>query len=236
MKPASRPRVVPVDVALFGFLHAYLIVGERVVVVDSGYPSSPRRILAALRREGVTPADVSLILLTHGHLDHIGGAVELRAALDAPLALHRLDAEIARTGRDRPLKPTDLRGRLFLPFMPRRIEPFEPDLVHDGDVDLAAFGVAGRTMHTPGHTPGSISVLLDEATLAGDLLAGGFLRGRAPREPYFADDRQQLRASIERVLRASAAPLFIGHRGPLEPRVVASHFNVGTAASTPGPD
>ena len=72
--------------------------------------------------------------------------------------------------------------------------------------------------------------------MAGDLLAGGFLRGRAPREPYFADDRQQLRASIERVLRASEAPLYIGHRGPLEPRSVARRFNVETGAPSAGSD
>jgi hydroxyacylglutathione hydrolase len=195
-----------------------------VIVVDSGYPSSARRILAALQRQGVAKADVALILLSHGHLDHVGGANELRAELDAPVALHRLDAEIARTGRDRPLQPTDLRGRLFQPFMPRQIAPFEPDLVHDGDLDLAQFGVAGRTLHTPGHTPGSISVLLDEATVAGDLLAGGFLRGGSPREPYFADDKQQLQASIGRVLELSRATIYVGHRGPLEAGAVARRF------------
>jgi len=220
----SRPLVVPVDVALFGFLHAYLVVGERIVVVDAGYPSSPRRILAALTRRRASTRDVSLILLTHGHLDHVGGADELRRRTGAPIALHRLDAEIARSGHDRPLHPTDFAGRLFLPFMPRTIPPFEPDIVHDGDLDLASFGVAGRTLHTPGHTPGSISVLLDDATLAGDLVAGGFLRGRAPREPYFADDRGQLVRSLDRLLSESRGPLLVGHRGPLPRDAVARRF------------
>ena len=232
MKHSSRPVVVPMDLAWFGLLHAYLLLGERVIVVDAGYPSSPRRIRAALRREGVSKADVSLILLTHGHLDHIGGAHELRSELGAPIALHRLDAEIARSGHDRPLKPTDLLGRLSLPFMPRRIAPFEPDLVHDGELDLAEFGVAGHTLHTPGHTPGSISVVLQEATVAGDLLAGGFLRGRAPREPWFADDRDQLRSSIETLLQRSNARLYVGHRGPLSSAAVARRFDLPSSRSS----
>lgn len=222
----SRPTVVPVDLALFGFLHSYLLLGERIVVVDAGYPSSPRRILRALAGHAAGTTDVSLILLTHGHLDHAGGADELRRRLGAPIAIHRLDAEIPRTGRDRPLHPTDLAGRLFRPFMPRTIAPFEPDIVHDGDLDLAPFGLAGRTLHTPGHTPGSISVLLEDATLAGDLCAGGFLRRGAAREPYFADDRDALRRSLEALLARTRGPLLVGHRGPLERDAVARRFGL----------
>jgi glyoxylase-like metal-dependent hydrolase (beta-lactamase superfamily II) len=229
----SKPTVVPVDLAWFGFLQAYLLLGERTVVVDAGYPASPRRILAALDRERVRHSDVSLILLTHGHLDHIGGADELRRELGAPIALHRLDADIARTGRDRPLLPTDLRGRLFLPFMPRSVAPFEPDLVHDGRLDLAEFGVAGRTVHTPGHTPGSISVLLDDVTVAGDLLSGGFLRGGTPRLPYFADDREQLRESLKQLLRQAGAKLYVGHRGPLGREDALRRFGTWMAEQSP---
>lgn len=222
----SRPTIVTVDVAWFGFLHVYLLIGERTVVVDAGYPRSPQRVVDALQRHGVAPSDVSLILLTHGHLDHLGGAAELRDRLDAPIALHRLDAEIARTGRDRPLHPTDLRGRLFLPFMPRTIEPVEPDVIHDGSLELAPFGVAGRTLHTPGHTPGSISVLLEEATIGGDIASGGFLRGHSPREPYFADDRAELRRSLANLLSVAKGPVLVGHRGPLALEAMARQFGL----------
>lgn len=165
----SSPRIVPIALAPWGFLNAYLVQGERTIVVDAGYPRMARRILGALEREGTDPRDVSLILLTHGHLDHLGGVTRLRQELDAPVALHSADAAIARSGRDRALQGTDLFGRAFALFAPRTAPAFEPDIVHDGELDLAPFGVPGHTLHTPGHTPGSVSVVLDEAVLCGDL-------------------------------------------------------------------
>ena len=231
----SSPAVVPIDLAWFGFLHAYLVRGERTIVVDTGYPFSTGPIKQTLTRLGIKPGDVSLILLTHGHLDHLGGARELRELLGAPVALHRLDADIARTGQGRPLLPTGLAGRLFAPFAPRTAPAFEPDIIHDGELDLAPFGVAGRTIHTPGHTAGSISVLLEDCVLAGDLAAGGFLRASAPGLPYFADDRSQLQASLERVVGVARGPIYVGHRGPLAADAVARRFGIPTAPTSAGP-
>src|SRR5690606_35391998 len=122
-----------------GFLTAYLVRGERTIVVDTGYPSGVGRIMRALHADGIAPDEVSLILLTHGHLDHLGGARELRETLGAPVALHRLDAEIARSGRDRPLIGTDIAGRIFARFAPRTAPAFEPDVVHDGELDLGPY-------------------------------------------------------------------------------------------------
>ncbi|MDQ3491943.1 MAG: MBL fold metallo-hydrolase [Chloroflexota bacterium] len=229
----ARPAVIPVELTPFGFLNAYLLRGERTVVVDTGYPSGARRMLAALERHGIAPSDVSLILMTHGHLDHLGGAAELRTRLRVPTALHRLDAEIAASGRDRPLRPARLAGRLFAPFAPRSAPAFQPDIVHDGELDLAPYGIAGRTIHTPGHTPGSISVLLDDCVLAGDLVVGGFLRRHVPGLPYFADDRGQLQASIERVLAVANGPLFVGHRGPVSRESVARRFPTRSRSGRP---
>jgi glyoxylase-like metal-dependent hydrolase (beta-lactamase superfamily II) len=137
------------------------------------------------------------------------------------VALHRADAEIARSGRDRPLHGTDLVGKAFALFAPRTVPAFEPEIVHDGELDLALYGMPGRTVPTPGHTPGSVSVVLDEAVLCGDLLAGSFLRGSAPRLPYFADDQAALAGSVRALLTASRGPWHLGHRGPLDPRDVA---------------
>jgi glyoxylase-like metal-dependent hydrolase (beta-lactamase superfamily II) len=216
----SSPRIIPVSLAPWGFLNAYLIRGERTIVVDAGYPRMSRGVLAALEGEGVRPQDVSLILLTHGHLDHLGGVTRLREVLDAPVALHRADAEIARTGRDRPLRGTDLFGKVFALFAPRTAPAFEPEIVHDGELDLGPFGVPGRTLHTPGHTPGSISVLLEEAVICGDLLAGGALRGSSPRLPYFADDIDAVATSVQALLEMSRGRWLVGHRGPLDPAAI----------------
>ena len=64
------------------------------------------------------PSAIRLILLTHGHVDHFGGAQALRAATSAPVAVHRADAEFLRTGRNPELASTGMEGRIFRPFLP----------------------------------------------------------------------------------------------------------------------
>lgn len=210
--------------------NVYLITGERAVLVDAGGPKDVRRILAFLREHRVEPGKLSLILLTHGHWDHAGGAAQLKAAMQAPIAIHRADADLVRRGTNGTLMPTNLTGRLILPFVNKPYPPFEPDLLIDDEMDLSNFGVAARILFTPGHTPGSLSVQTAEGEMiVGDLLVGGWFGGwlfpTTPGLHYFADDLAQLHASVQKVLAAAPSVIHPGHGGPLDPEAVARRFS-----------
>ncbi len=209
--------------------NAFLITGEKAILVDSGGPNDVPRILTFLQQHGITEGKLALILLTHGHWDHAGGAAELRAKTKAPIAIHRGDVELVRQGSNGTPKPTCLMGYLIRAFVNRGYPPFEPDILIDEEIDLTPFGVAGRIVFTPGHTPGSISVLTgDGGIIVGDLLMGGWFGGALfasrPGLHYFADDLAGVKTSIGKVLALSPRVIHPGHGGPLDPKAVMRKF------------
>ncbi|WP_053630718.1 MBL fold metallo-hydrolase [Streptomyces sp. H021] len=219
----SRTKVVPIPVMGRHNINAYLLLGRRPVIVDAGTPGSGRRIAEQVAAHGVDPADVSLIVVTHGHIDHFGSAAELHRLTGAPVAGHVADLGPFRTGRARePYLPTGRMGRLMArnKKLHMRVEPFEPGVLVAGETDLEDFGVAARIMPTPGHTAGSVSVLTSEGDLvAGDLIANSFfglVRGR-PANPPFHDDPLLNLASLRRMLDLNPTRLHVGHGTPLEP-------------------
>lgn len=211
--------------------NTYLLRGTRCVLVDTGNPGSEQTILRQLARHGVQPHDIALILLTHGHGDHFGSAAALRALTGAPVAIHHCDAGALRAGRNPPLRATGRSGRVLrlMPFIRQASPPVEPDIVIDGPFDLSAYGVAGTVLATPGHTPGSLSVLLpDRSAIVGDLLMGGYMAGKlrphVPNDHYFIDDLAQARASLRLVLNHDPERLYVGHGGPLTATAVRARF------------
>ena len=94
----SPHRIVTVPILPRGMVNSFLLIGERPVVVDTGVPGSAPKVLAALAREGFAPSDVSLILITHRHVDHIGSTAAVKRATGAPVAVHARDAEWLRRG------------------------------------------------------------------------------------------------------------------------------------------
>ncbi|WP_030397350.1 MBL fold metallo-hydrolase [Kitasatospora purpeofusca] len=219
----SRTKVVPIPVLGRHAVNAYLLLGRRPVIVDAGTPGSGRKIYDRITAHGVDPTDVSLIVLTHGHIDHFGSAAELHRLTGAPVAGHVADLGPYRTGRVRePYLPTGPMGRLMdrNKNLHVRAEPVEPGVLVSGRTSLEDFGIAGRIMPTPGHTAGSVSVLTDDGDLvAGDLIANSFmgLIPRRPANPPFHDDPRQNLASLRAMLALGPGALHVGHGTALDP-------------------
>ena len=142
----------------------------------------------------------------------------------APVAVHELDAEYVHWGTVPPLKPITRLGTLFKFAYNAKSEPVEPDVVlHEGD-RLNRYAGRGRVILTPGHTAGSISILLPDGTcLVGDLLMRG-LSARTPSLSWYAEAPSELRQSLQKVVSAGARTLLASRGGPFEVAALAHKF------------
>jgi glyoxylase-like metal-dependent hydrolase (beta-lactamase superfamily II) len=163
--PASAlaPNVYRIPTVRFDLLNSFALVDDdgSVTLVDCGLKSAPPRIVAGLAAIGKAPADVQRIILTHAHNDHAGGARELvdRAGTGGVL-IHRDDAGCARRGTVPPPDQNLRLGRMLARRTGDR-RAFEPVDVARELVDGEVLPVAGglRVVHTPGHSPGHVSLL-----------------------------------------------------------------------------
>ena len=165
------PGVWRVPTAPKDLVNSYVFVDQdgQVTLVDCGLKRAPRKILAALSHIGSGAVDVTRIIATHAHPDHVGGLAAMRNRTHATVAVHRDEAPFVRAGRGLPVRRDSLIGR-FLRSMPRHgAAPVDLEL-QDGDV----LPVAGslRVVGTPGHSPGHVSLLHEPSgvLITGDAL------------------------------------------------------------------
>ena len=226
MASRSVPVMSVVHPLRLRYSNAYLVVGKRPILVDTGSRGDAARIVAGCAAVGVTIRDLAIIVHTHVHSDHFGNTVELATEAACPMVYHPGDRSLAVQGNNGPLRGVGLRGRILarlfahLPFLSRAA-----DLDAADGMRLDDFGIAGSVLHTPGHTPGSISVILDSGdAVIGDVImggyAGGVIRATKPNFHYFADDLAAAMTSVDRVLAVTSGRLFVGHGGPLQHHAV----------------
>ncbi|HET8988625.1 MAG TPA: MBL fold metallo-hydrolase, partial [Humibacillus sp.] len=137
----------------------------QVTLVDMGLKSSGPKVIAALAAIGSTPSDVTRLVLTHAHPDHAGGAAHVAARTGRSFDIHADDAAYARAGKSPPRDRSFLLGRLVDRLS--RGQDFTPVPVERELADGEVLSVAGglRVVHTPGHSPGHISLLHEETRL-----------------------------------------------------------------------
>ena len=168
----ARPPVVPLLESRAGSIWRLRMLGDyvngflardpdgKVTLIDVGLRWSTRRVLDALAAVGSGPSAVTRIVLTHAHSDHAGAAAALARRTGGDVDVHQGDAAYVRHGRPPPRSGF---GRL----VPRVLLSFPPVAVSAELVDGQLLDVAGglRVIHTPGHSPGHISLLHEDAKL-----------------------------------------------------------------------
>lgn len=203
---------------LGGYTAAFLLVSDgEVVLVDSGVRRQAPRILCAIARTGRKPEEITSIIVTHAHADHVGSLGPLAEATRARVAVHPEDAGVVRTGG--PLRigrGTTTGSRILMavvsPFVPRRVPPARVDReISDGE----ALPGGLRVLHTPGHTPGHVSLLWERH---GGVLIGGDAAGAPmgrPSLPIVAVDMDAMRASIARLATLEFETACFTHGKPI---------------------
>ena len=89
-----RTSIYPVSL---GFTRSYIIANEGVILIDAGMPGQGTRFQNRLAWLPVKPEEVRLVVLTHGHSDHVGSASEIQAFTGAKLCLHQLEKDWLET-------------------------------------------------------------------------------------------------------------------------------------------
>ena len=192
--------------------NAYMVeLPSALVLVDAGSPGDAHKILSRLNSFRGKP--LRLIYITHAHLDHYGAAASIQRATNAPLAIHAEDAETMAKGETH-LGQVRGRGRLTAALMPivTRLFPVEPvtadPVLQDGQ-DLGDFGLPGQVLYTPGHTPGSTSLIVDgRLAFVGDLFS---TFGKPHTQRLYAHDWSEIEKSLERLSALNLEWLYPGH-------------------------
>jgi hydroxyacylglutathione hydrolase len=207
-------------------VNCYLLEVENgYVLIDTGFPSKRDRLEAELAAAGCGPDELRLIILTHGDVDHAGNCAHLRSTLRAPIAIHSQDAQMVRSGdmgagrKDKPDRYTlAFRFLTWISELLDRItgtgagfDVFEPDILLEDGQDLSVHGLDARVVHLPGHSSGSIGILMAD----GDLFCGDLLVDvMRPSIHYYIDNRTLADESIRKLAGLGIRIVHPGHGKP----------------------
>jgi hydroxyacylglutathione hydrolase len=194
--------------------NAYLVEDMgKLILIDTGMPGSDKKIVRAIQKFGYKLTDVSTIVVTHHHPDHVGSLKKMKEITNAKVAVYEAEADFVAGKKPQP-KPKSLLVRLFFGpiFAFIKVKPVDVDLtLKDGDK-------VGRliAIHVPGHTEGSIALLDSErkVVFVGDALFPKNDAIKLPRSWELSDSAKE-KASLEKLSTFNFDIMLSGHGDPI---------------------
>ncbi|MFH0812680.1 MAG: MBL fold metallo-hydrolase [Pseudomonadota bacterium] len=189
--------------------------GEELVMVDSGAGNTSELLVKNINDLGFDPRNISTLILTHCHIDHIGSAPYFKRHFNCMLVAHDLDADAIETG-DPARTAAIMYGTEFPPT------PVDKRLTGDHEI-LRCGNQEIHCLRTPGHTPGSISPYLDRGGKR--ILFGQDIHG--PFSKSFGSDIGEWKNSMKKILALKADILCEWHFGIFRSREKVEAYIMG---------
>ena len=196
--------------------NCYLLVKDRgAVLVDTGLEKYADKVAAACK-----DYQMKLLVLTHGHIDHVQNAAFLQQWLQVPVAMHRADLDLLVDNWMQPLSAKTLSGKAVLAgsraLFRKDIPMFQPDVfLEDGDT-LEPWGIPAKVVGLPGHTLGSIGLdVAGKHLIVGDALMNLFY----PTVSMLYNDRENMLESVKKISRMGERTIWFGHGKPVKNRL-----------------
>ncbi len=196
--------------------NCHIIIGENgSVLVDTARTKYREIILEKCKAN-----NVKLIVLTHGHVDHVQNAAYLSKELNVPIAMNKADYELTKNNMLEPLFAHSILGKIILSLSMESlkkdiIEPFEPTVFLKEGISLSEYGVDAEVIEIPGHTKGSIGIKVGNTDfLVGDALMNMFY----PTKSLLYCDRKQVDSSADKISSFGKMKIHFGHGNSVDNR------------------
>lgn len=190
--------------------------GKNAVIVDTCREKYREKILNACK-----PYNMQMLVLTHGHMDHVQNAAFLAKELQIPIAMNKADIELINDNMTQSLTASSIMGKIVLAvsiksFHEDDIPAFTPTIfLSEGDT-LDSYGISAEILSLPGHTNGSIALDVNEKyLLVGDVLMNMFY----PTVSMLYHDKTAMLKSAARISNLGSRTIYFGHGKPVNNRV-----------------
>jgi glyoxylase-like metal-dependent hydrolase (beta-lactamase superfamily II) len=198
-----------------GFTNVYLIKGDTgYIQFDTGWKFDVKKYLRLLEKKKIALEEIKLIVVNHAHFDHVGALRSIKEMTQAKVLVHEKDSEFLIKGISEEVRPLNLFTKIFLKTLPKSwtlYDSVEPDIVIQDEYSLADFGVNGKVIHTPGHTHGTLSIIIEEGDAIIGCLAHGFPLRLRPGFPRIALDEEAIWSSWQKIVDEGAKRIYISH-------------------------
>ncbi|HOV10530.1 MAG TPA: MBL fold metallo-hydrolase [Bacteroidales bacterium] len=199
---------------LSGRSNVFLLTnGQKNVLIDSSVSRLWKKLVKKLDKLGIHSIDY--LILTHAHFDHAGNANQIQKKFDAFVIIQKEEAPCLSNGDNILPGGTTIFTRPIMNLFGKRLfsrfkyKPCKCNLMVDSCLDLKAFGFNAYLMHTPGHTIGSMSLIVDdEIAIVGDSMFGVF---KWSVFPPFAENAEQMIKSWGKLLATNCTWFIPSH-------------------------